>query len=177
MQNLLTLVQLAALSQAAELWFDGVSEILSDDEQLVPGHTPPVNDFESANDTLSMEDRENYKRAVDETLETTTRDTVITHGDNTTSTFAEPEGDGASRPLCYIAGMEDQQDNVGPSDQCCRIYESSARTGNFRDFCIQEEIKRFDPNNPNDLINEFNSNLTRLIQLDDYGWHNEMNSW
>lgn len=177
MQNLLTLVQLAALSQAAELWFDGVSEIIDDDDQLDSSYTAPVDDFTSANDTLSLEDRENYKRAVDETLLDDTRDTVITHGDGTTSTFAEPEGDGASRPLCYIAGMEDQQDNVGPSDQCCRIYESSARTGNFRDFCIQEEIKRFDPNDPNALINEFNSDLTRLIQLDDYGWHNEMNSW
>jgi len=78
MQNLLTLVQLAALSQAAELWFDGVSEIIDDDEQLDGTYTAPTHDFDSANDTLSMEDRENYKRAVDEDLETTTRDTVIT---------------------------------------------------------------------------------------------------
>lgn len=90
MQNLLTLVQLAALSQAAELWFDGVSEILSDDNQLDTNFSAPVDDFDSANDTLSMEDRENYKRAVDETLLDDTRDTVITHGDSTTSTFAEP---------------------------------------------------------------------------------------
>ena len=177
MQNLLTLVQLAALSQAAELFFDGVSEIIDDDDQLVHGYTPPVDDFTSANDTLSMDDRENYKRAVDETLNTSVNDTEITNGSGDTTIYAEPVGDGASRPLCYIAGMEDQQDNVGPSDQCCRIYESSARTGNFRDFCIQEEIKRYDPNDPSAIINEFDESLTRLIQLDDYGWHNEMNSW
>ena len=79
MQNLLTLVQLAALSQAAELFFDGVSEIIDDDDQ-VSGHTPPVNDFTSANDTLSMDDRENYKRAVDDTLFNDINDTGITSG-------------------------------------------------------------------------------------------------
>lgn len=76
-----------------------------------------------------------------------------------------------------MAGFIDQQDNIGPSNQCCRIYEYSARTGNFRDFCIQTEIKRFDPNDPNAIVNEYDPSLTRLIQLDDYGWHNEMNSW
>ena len=89
----------------------------------------------------------------------------------------EPANDGESRPLCTIAGFENKVDNQGPSDQCCRIYESSARTGNFRDFCIQSEIKRYDPNNPSAVINEFEERLTRLIQLDDYGWHNEMTSW
>jgi len=54
MQNLLTLVQLAALSQAAELWFDGVSEILSDDDQLDSTYNAPKNDFDTANDTTSL---------------------------------------------------------------------------------------------------------------------------
>jgi len=85
----------------------------------------------------------------------------------------EPKGDGKSRPLCNIAGFENMVDAQGPSDQCCRIYEYSLYQGRFRDFCIQEDVT--DATFANwDLHKE---KLSRTIQLDDYGWHNEMNSW
>lgn len=95
MQNLLTLVQLAALSQAAELFFDGVQEIIDDDNQLDSTYTPPIDDFESANDTLSMDDRENYKRAVDESKANDDMTTTITsapdvNGVTTQTVYQEP---------------------------------------------------------------------------------------
>ena len=87
----------------------------------------------------------------------------------------EPAGDGESRPLCTIAGFENKVDNQGPSNQCCRIYEYSLYKGRFRDFCIQEDIENMCQ------IHAANAGgvdtLFRTIQLDDYGWHNEMNSW
>ena len=85
----------------------------------------------------------------------------------------EPVGDGKSRPLCNIAGFENQVDPQGPSDQCCRIYEYSLYSGRFRDFCIQTDLT-------DDIFNNWDANrekLFRTIQLDDYGWQNEMNSW
>ena len=87
----------------------------------------------------------------------------------------EPAGDGESRPLCTIAGFENKVDNQGPSNQCCRIYEYSLYKGRFRDFCIQENLDNYCD------IHDSNEGgidtLFRTIQLDDYGWHNEMNSW
>ena len=87
----------------------------------------------------------------------------------------EPAGDGESRPLCTIAGFENKVDNQGPSNQCCRIYEYSLYKGRFRDFCIQEDLD--DYCTIHDSNNGGVDTLFRTIQLDDYGWHNEMNSW
>ena len=55
---------------------------------------------------------------------------------NDTIGRTEPVGDGESRPLCAIAGFENKEDPLGPSDQCCRIYEYSNFKGRFIDFCV-----------------------------------------
>lgn len=55
----------------------------------------------------------------------------------------EKSGDGETRPLCNIGGFENQIDNQGPSDQCCRIYEYSLYKGRFMDFCIQEDLDNY----------------------------------
>lgn len=125
-----------------------------------------------AYDITSDTNRDNWKREVIEDGEWT-EDQELTQQVWGTQDGSEPEGDGKSRPLCNISGFENQVDPQGPSDQCCRIYEYSLYGGRFRDFCIQEDVT--DDTFKNwDLHKE---KLFRNIQLDDYGWHNEMNSW
>ena len=123
-------------------------------------------------DIDSTDARDNWKREVIEEGEYTTDEELnnMVWGDGEGS---EPVGDGRSRPLCNIAGFENQVDPQGPSDQCCRIYEYSLYGGRFRDFCIQEDV------GPETFANwdAHKAKLFRDIQLDDYGWHNEMNSW
>jgi hypothetical protein len=89
-----------------------------------------------------------------------------------------PTGDGSSRPLCYIAGFENQTDNQGPSDQCCRVYEYNHFMGRFRDFCFMQKV--YDPPT---AANGFVSNFEdaafndKVYQLDDMGWANDINSF
>ena len=120
----------------------------------------------------STDARDNWKREVidegDYTTDAELDNMVWGNGEG-----SEPVGDGRSRPLCNIAGFENQVDPQGPSDQCCRIYEYSLYGGRFRDFCIQEDV------GPETFANwdAHKAKLFRNIQLDDHGWHNEMNSW
>ena len=125
-----------------------------------------------AYDITSDVNRDNWKREVIEDGEYT-EDQELTQQIWGDLDGAEPEGDGKSRPLCNISGFENQVDPQGPSDQCCRIYEYSLYGGRFRDFCIQEDVT-------DDTFKNWDlhkDKLFRNIQLDDYGWHNEMNSW
>ena len=123
-------------------------------------------------DIDSTDARDNWKREeIEEGFYTTDEELnnmVWANGEG-----SEPVGDGRSRPLCNIAGFENQVDPQGPSDQCCRIYEYSLYGGRFRDFCIQEDV------GPETFANwdAHKAKLFRSIQLDDHGWHNEMNSW
>lgn len=125
-----------------------------------------------AYDITSDVNRDNWKREeIEEGKYTTDQElTAQIWGD---LDGKEPDGDGKSRPLCNISGFENQVDPQGPSDQCCRIYEYSLYGGRFRDFCIQEDVTDDTFKNWDDHKDK----LFRNIQLDDYGWHNEMNSW
>jgi len=122
---------------------------------------------------ITGEGRDNWKREVIEDGKYTTDQELTEQIWGSGGDGSEPAGDGKSRPLCNISGFENQVDPQGPSDQCCRIYEYSLYGGRFRDFCIQEEVTA-DTFLNWDLHKD---KMTRTIQLDDYGWHNEMNSW
>ena len=119
------------------------------------------------NETITDADRDNYKvEDVTEYNDMTDLEKRIAQDELEDEIgFVEPWMDGASRPLCSIAGFENQVDAQGPSDQCCRVYEYSLYKGRFRDFCLQTKLE------------ECNAQIHRQIALDDYGWHNEMNSW
>jgi len=123
-------------------------------------------------DITSDVDRDNWKREEIIYDDVTTSDeelsNIIWGGEGN-----EPPGDGSSRPLCNISGFEDQVDPQGPSDQCCRVYEYSLYSGRFRDFCIQYDVTEDTYKNWDDHKDK----LFRNIQLDDYGWQNEINSW
>ena len=119
------------------------------------------------NETITDADRDNYKvEDVTEYNDMTDLEKRIAQDELEDEIgTVEPWMDGASRPLCSIAGFENQVDAQGPSDQCCRVYEYSLYKGRFRDFCLQTKLE------------ECNAQIHRQIALDDYGWHNEMNSW
>lgn len=123
----------------------------------------------------TQDNRDVYKVAKDDDWDPLNDDDALNDAIWGENGGEEPAGDGESRPLCTIAGFENKVDNQGPSNQCCRIYEYSLYKGRFRDFCIQEDLDNYCS------IHAANSGgvdtLFRTIQLDDYGWHNEMNSW
>lgn len=144
----------------------------SEDTGHVEGDEREIQLDGEAYDITSDENRDNWKREVIEEGEYTT-DQELTAEVWGNLDGAEPEGDGKSRPLCNISGFENQVDPQGPSDQCCRIYEYSLYGGRFRDFCIQEDVTADTYAN----WDTHKDKLFRNIQLDDYGWHNEMNSW
>lgn len=70
--------------------------------------------------------------------------------------------DAETRPMCSIGGILDTEDIVGPSDPCCRVYEKDNFKGLHYDFCHYGPAL--------DMTD-------RYYQADQFGWHNEINSY
>ena len=77
-------------------------------------------------------------------------------------TTVEERKDAETRPMCSIGGVLDTPDIDGPSDTCCRVYEKDNYMGLHYDFCHYGD--------PLDMTE-------RYYQADQFGWHNEINSY
>ena len=77
-------------------------------------------------------------------------------------TTPDENTDALTRPMCSIGGVLDTVDTAGPSGPCCRVYEKDNFMGLHYDFCHYGL--------PTDMTE-------RYYQADQFGWHNEINSY
>jgi len=125
------LAALAAAQSGADLNKTGTNDEL---DSTIKGDWNETIDSDDKRDNYKVEDVTGYETGND-VIDDMKQDELDKAIGN-----AEPWMDGASRPLCSVAGFENEVDNQGPSDQCCRVYEYSLYKGRFRDFCLQTEL-------------------------------------